>query len=89
MSDIESRPVASLTRLEKAWLRVRVCGFCEARLLGSSCYAMRGEYVLPIVEGVRDREETIDLGEPCNMDKLRARALLSYKPRKSKKERPK
>lgn len=79
---MSGRPISSLTKLEKAWLRRRVCGFCEASLLGSSCCAYSGEHVLPVVEGVRDAEETVDLGPPCNMDEQREKALAHYKPRK-------
>jgi len=77
----EKRTVASLSRLEKAWLRVRYCGFCDARLLGSSCYALSGMYELPVVAGVRDRPEMVDLGPGCDMDEKRAQALKSYRPR--------
>jgi len=75
------RTVASLTRLERKWLKVRHCSFCEAPMLGSYCYAYSGEHVLPIIEGVRDAEETINLGPPCNMDERRAHALTHYRPR--------
>lgn len=75
------RTVASLTRLERKWLNRRHCGFCEAPLIGAHCYAHSGEHVLPIIEGVRDAEEVVDLGPPCNMDERRADALSRYKPR--------
>lgn len=75
------RTIASLLRLEKAWCRRHRCGWCDASLLASHCYALSGKYTLGVVEGVRDREETINLGEPCNMDEVRAKALAQYKPR--------
>ena len=75
------RTVASLTRLEKAWCRRRFCGFCEAPLLGSCCYAYSGEYELPAIDGVRDTPEVVNLGPACDMDKRRAVALTHYRPR--------
>ena len=42
---------------------------------------MSGEYALPVVEGVRDQEEIVQLGPPCNMDEKRAKALAHYMPR--------
>lgn len=77
----ESRPVASLSRLEKAWLRRRYCGWCEAWALSARCGAQHGKHILPIIEGVRDQEEIVDLGPPCDMDERRAKALQQYKPR--------
>jgi hypothetical protein len=79
--EMGERTVASLSRLEKAWLRRRHCAFCEAPLLGSLCYAHSGEYELPVIEGVRDKPEVIDLGPKCNMDERRAIALQHYRPR--------
>jgi hypothetical protein len=84
--ELVARPVASLTRLEKAWLKQRYCGFCEAPLLGSLCYAHSGEYELPVIEGVRDKPEIVDLGPKCNMDERRVKALGHYRPRASTKE---
>lgn len=84
MSREQTRPkrtIASLTRLEKQWLKRRYCGFCDASALGSMCYAYSGEYALPIVDGVRDKEEVVDLGPPCDMDERRAHWLTFYKPR--------
>lgn len=78
---VERRTLASLTKLERAWLRRRVCGFCEAKLVGTMCYAHSGLHTLPIIEGVRDKEEVVDLGPPCDMDVQRAKALATYKPR--------
>lgn len=76
-----ARTVASLSKQERQWCRRRYCGFCEASLLGSMCYAQSGEHTLPIIEGVRDQEEVIDLGPACDMDKRRGQALAAYKPR--------
>lgn len=70
-----------LTKLQRAFLKRRVCGFCEVSLLASHCGALSGEYALPIIEGVRDQEEVVDLGPPCNMAERRASALAAYKPR--------
>ena len=81
-----SRSVASLSRLEKRWLRERYCGFCEAPMLGSRCYALSGDYELPVIEGVRDKPEIVDLGPPCNMDERRAHALMQYRARQHKQE---
>lgn len=78
---LEPRPVQSLTRLERKWLKRRYCGFCEASLMGKSCFALSGEYALPVIEGVRDQEEIVNLGPPCDMDMKRAQALTFYKPR--------
>lgn len=78
---VERRPVASLTRLEKAWLRRRQCGFCEAPMLGSLCYALEGPYALPVIDGVRESEEIINLPPKCDMDERRAAALKQYKAR--------
>lgn len=75
------RTLDSLTRLGRRWLSSRFCGFCEASCLGRDCGALSGKYALPIIEGVRDEEEVIDLGPPCNMDARRAKWLTSYKPR--------
>lgn len=58
-----------------------MCGFCEVRLLGSFCGGYSGEHVLPVIAGVRDKEEVVDLGPPCDMDERRAHALQHYKPR--------
>lgn len=77
----ECRTVASLSRLERQWLRRRFCGFCEISALSSSCGAASGIHTLPIIEGVRDQEEEVDLGPPCDMDEGRAAALRLYKPR--------
>lgn len=77
----EARTIASLSKLERAWLKRRFCGWCEAPALGSHCYAQSGNHVLPVIEGVRDKPETIDLGPPCDMDQRRAEALELYKPR--------
>ena len=77
------RTVASLSRLERQWLKRRVCGFCEAPMLGKLCYAPSGEHELPVIEGVRDKPEIVDLGPPCDMDENRAKALAHYKPRTS------
>ncbi len=77
----EVRTTASLSRLEKLWLKRRVCGFCEIGLLSRSCGGYSGPHTLPIIEGVRDEEEVVDLGPPCNMDEKRAAALRHYRPR--------
>lgn len=77
----ETRTVESLTRLEKAWLKRRLCGWCEVNLLGKNCYAMTGKYILSPIKGVLEKEEVMDLGKPCNMDEQRAEALKHYKPR--------
>jgi len=77
----ETRTVESLTRLEKAWLKRRLCGWCEVNLLGKNCYAMTGKYILSPIKGVREKEEVMDLGKPCNMDEQRAEALKHYRPR--------
>jgi hypothetical protein len=82
------RTVESLSRLERQWCKRRYCGFCEAPLLGSLCYAHSGEYELPVIEGVRDKPEIVDLGPPCDMDAARARALEHYKPRPSRQRAP-
>jgi hypothetical protein len=81
------RTLESLTRLEKRWLKGRFCRFCDAPCLGSLCYAYSGEYVLPVIDGVRDKEETVDLGPACNMDEMRASWLAHYKPRPAKVDR--
>ncbi len=67
----QPRPVDSLTRLERKWLKRRYCGFCEASLVGNSCYAMRGAFA------------PVPTAKPCNMDVQRAKALQHYKPRAS------
>lgn len=84
----EQRTIASLTRLEKNWLRNKHCGFCETSCLGDTCFAYSGSHVLPVIEGVRDQEEVVDLGPPCNMDEKRAGWLKSYKPRKTPGAKP-
>lgn len=76
------RTIESLTRLERQWLKRRRCSVCEAPALGQHCYALSGTYTLPIVDGVRDQEEEIDLGPPCNMDERRGEALKQYNPRR-------
>jgi hypothetical protein len=81
LAERPKRTMASLSRLERAWIGRRGCGFCDAPLSGSRCYAPSGSYVLPVIEGVRDKEELIDLGPPCNLDERRAAALKHYKPR--------
>jgi hypothetical protein len=80
---VAKRDLASLTKLERQWLKGRMCGFCEANMLGSSCYAHSGEWTLSPLEGVRDKEEVIDLGPPCDMDERRAQALTFYRPRQA------
>ena len=75
------RTLESLTRLERNWLKRRFCGFCETSCLAKRCGAMSGPHVLPPVEGVRDKPETVDLGQPCDMDIRRSVWLASYKPR--------
>ena len=80
------RSVASLDRFERAWCKRRYCGFCAAPLLGSVCYAHSGEHTLPVIEGVRDEEEVVDLGPPCDMDERRGLALLHYRPRVSRRK---
>lgn len=77
----EARTVASLSKHERAWLKRRVCGFCEIGMLSTCCGGYSGEMELPAIEGVRDEPELIDLGPPCNMDEKRAKALAHYKPR--------
>ena len=72
------------TRLERAWLKRRVCGFCEIGLMSNCCGSYKGEHTLPIIEGVRDQEEIIDLGPGCDMPEKRQAALLQYKPRMPK-----
>ena len=79
--EIPPRPMESLSRLERKWIKRHYCGWCEIRLSASSCGAMCGPYALPVVEGVRGREEVVDLGKPCDMDVRRAVALTHYKPR--------
>ena len=75
--------VKNLTRLERRWLKSRICGFCEISLMSRCCGAHSGLYTLPVIEGVRDKEEIVDLGPPCDMDERRAHALAQYKPRRS------
>jgi hypothetical protein len=75
------RVMASLSRLERAWLKRRHCSFCEALLTSANCGAHSGPHTLPIIEGVRDKEVVVDLGPPCDMDERRAHALQHYKPR--------
>jgi len=66
---LEPRPLASLTRLERKWLKGRLCGWCEVRLTASRCGAMCGSFS-PVPET-----------EPCDMDVKRATALQRYSPR--------
>lgn len=75
------RTLESLTRLERKWLSRRYCGWCEQSALAKRCGAMCGPYTLPVIEGVRDQEEVVNLGDPCDMDERREHALKSYKPR--------
>lgn len=77
----EVRTLASLSRLEKQWLKRKHCAWCEAPCLGKSCYSHSGMHELPVIEGVRDEPVMVDLGPPCNMDERRAQWLKSYKPR--------
>jgi hypothetical protein len=86
--ELDRRTLASLTRLERQWCKRRYCGFCDAPLLGSHCYAYSGEYELPVVEGVRDKPEIVDLGPPCDMDIARAAALKHYVPRPTRQRGP-
>lgn len=76
------RTVASLSPLERAWLKRRVCGFCECSMLRQRCGGGFGLHELPVIEGVRGKPEIVDLGPPCDMDERRAHVLASYKPRK-------
>ena len=77
-----SRTMESLSKLERRYIRRRVCGFCEVNLSSYRCGGYHGPHTLPIIEGVRNEEETVDLGPPCNMDEKRAMALQYYKPRR-------
>lgn len=81
-AEIAGRTVESLSRLERQWMKRRICGFCEVYLTGNRCGALSGLYTLPVIEGVRDKEEVVDLGPPCDMDQRRAHALQNYHPRK-------
>lgn len=79
MSETAPRTLASLTKLERQWLRRRYCGWCEQSALASRCGAIDAPYTLRVIDG--ERERVVDLGPPCDMDERRGNALLGYKPR--------
>ena len=78
-----------MTPLARRWIKSRICGFCEVYLTAKHCGAPHGLYTMPIIKGVRDKEEVVDLGPPCNMDERRAAALATYKPRRLNTGEPK
>jgi hypothetical protein len=74
--------VQALPKQARRWMRSRICGWCEISLMSRRCGGYSGEHTLPVIEGVRDEEEVVDLGPACNMDERRGLALKHYKPRK-------